>query len=184
MSTAIGILELSSIAAGFVVQDAVIKAAKVNLLIARTICPGKYIVVIGGKVANVKTSVQSGIEAGAGFVVDQIVIPKVDEKVFPALTGCVEIPESYSKSLGIIETFSAVTIIQAADVAVKAARVVLFRVHISMAIGGKGFMLLCGDVAAVKTAVSASVASIKEEGMLANKAIITGASKELFREYI
>ena len=184
MSPAIGILELSSIAAGFVVQDAVIKAARINLLIARTICPGKYIVVIGGKVASVNTSIQSGVEVGAGFIVDQIVIPKVDEKVFPALTGCVEIPESYNKSLGIIETFSAVTIIQAADAAVKAANVVLFRVHISMAIGGKGFMLLCGDVAAVKTAVSASVASIKEEGMLANKAIITGASKELFREYI
>ncbi len=184
MSSAIGILELSSIAAGFVVQDTIIKAANVNLLIARTICPGKYIVVIGGNVANVKISIQAGVKAGAGFIVDQLVIPKVDKKVFPALTGCVEIPKSYSKSLGIVETFSAVTIIQAADAAIKAADIVLFRVHISMAIGGKGFMLLCGDVAAVNTAVSAGVASIKEEGILVNKAIITGASKELFKEYI
>jgi len=34
------------------------------------------------------------------------------------------------------------------------------------------------------TAVLAGITNIKEEGMLANKAIITGASKELFKEYI
>lgn len=184
MAAAIGLLELSSIAAGFAAQDAILKAAEVELLMARTICPGKFIILIGGKVAGVETSIRSGADAAKGFIVDQLIIPNVDRRVFPALTGSVDVPESYSKAIGVIETFSSVSIIQAADTAVKSANVNLFRVHVAMAIGGKGFLLLCGDVASVKTAISAGVAAIKEEGMLVNMEIISGASKALFREYI
>ena len=184
MSASIGILELSSIAAGFNVQDTMLKASEVKILIARTICPGKYIIVIGGKVASVKASMSAGVLAASGYLVDQLLIPNVDKRVFPALTGCVELPESYQKALGAIETFSSASIIQAADAAVKAANVTLFRVHVAMAIGGKGFLLLCGDVGSVKAAVNSGIESIKEEGMLVNKVVISGASKELFREYI
>ena len=38
----IGALELSSIGMGFLVEDEMLKAASVELLIARTICSGKY----------------------------------------------------------------------------------------------------------------------------------------------
>ncbi|MCF8077773.1 MAG: BMC domain-containing protein [Desulfobacterales bacterium] len=184
MPAAIGLLELSSIASGFVAQDAIFKAADVELLMARTICPGKFIILIGGKVDSVKTSMKAGSDAAAGFIVDQLVIPNVDKRVFPALTGCVDIPEEYSRAVGVMETFSSVSIIQAADAAVKAANITLFRVHVAMAIGGKGFMLLCGDVASVKTAIAAGAAVIKEEGVLVNMEVISGASKELFREYV
>jgi len=184
MAAAIGLLELSSIAGGFVAQDAMLKAAEVELLMARTICPGKYLILIGGRVAAVKTSMRSGADAGAGFIVDQLVIPNVDQRIFPAIGGGVDIPQDYDKALGVMETFSSVSIILAADAAVKAANITLFRVHVAMAIGGKGFMLLCGDVASVKTAVSAAAAAIKEEGMLVNMAVISGASKALFGEYL
>jgi len=43
----IGLVELSSVARGFVVQDAMIKAASVQVLMARTICSGTYIVCAG-----------------------------------------------------------------------------------------------------------------------------------------
>lgn len=184
MSLSIGIIELSSITAGFVVQDAMLKAAEVNLLVARTVCPGKYLVVIGGKVTNVKTSIKSGLIAASGFLVDNRVIHNVDERVFPALSGAVEIPKRFSKAVGVIETFSAASAIQAADAAVKAANVVLFRVHLAMAIGGKAFLLVCGDVTAAKAAIDAGINAIKADGMLVNKAVISGASRELFREFI
>jgi microcompartment protein CcmL/EutN len=53
-----------------------------------------------------------------------------------------------------------------------------------MAIGGKGFMMVCGDVAAVKTAIEAGAARIQADGVLVNKVVITGARGELFREYV
>jgi bacterial microcompartment shell protein len=161
-----------------------LKAAEVKILISRTICPGKFIIVIGGKVASVNASMNAGVLAASGFLVDKLLIPNVDKRVFPALTGCAELPETYQKALGAIETFSAASIIKATDAAVKAANVTLFRVHVAMAIGGKGFLPFCGDVGSVKVAVNSGIESIKEDGMLVNNVVISGASKELFREYI
>jgi hypothetical protein len=50
--------------------------------------------------------------------------------------------------------------------------------------GGKGFLLLCGDVGAVKASVAAGIDAIKSEGMLVNQVVISGASETLFREHI
>ena len=184
MSLAIGILELSSIAAGYQVEDGMLKAADVELLVARTICPGKYIIVVSGTISAVKTALTSGERLAAGFQVDQIFLPNVDAQVFPALTGCVELPDTGRKALGIIETFSSSSIVKAADAAAKAANITLFRVHIAMAVGGKGFLLLCGDVGATNAAVAAAIEKIKDEGILVNQVVISNASEELFRDYI
>jgi len=184
MSGAVGMLELSSIAAGFVVQDAMIKAADIELLVARTICPGKYMIVIGGKVGSVNAAVEAGLGAAEGFLVEKLILPNIDPAIFPAISGCVSLPASGGQALGVIETFSAAATLRAADAAVKAAGVTLFRVHLSMAVGGKGFLLLTGDVGAVQSSVAAGVQTIKDDGMLVNKVVISGASKELFKEYL
>ncbi|MBM9512612.1 BMC domain-containing protein [Desulfogranum marinum] len=184
MTGAVGMLELSSIAAGFVVQDAVLKAADVELLVARTICPGKYMIVIGGKVGSVKAAMEAGLSASKGFLVEQLVLPNIDQAIFPAISGCVELVKTKGNALGVIETFSAASILRAADAAVKAAGVTLFRVHLSMAVGGKGFLLLAGDVGSVTASINSGVETIKDDGMLVNKAVISGASKELFKEYL
>lgn len=184
MPAAIGMIELSSIAAGFLVQDTMLKAAEVELLVARTVCPGKYLVIIGGKVSSVTASLRSGRQVAEGFLVDELLIPNVDPMIFPALSGCIDLPLNYQRALGIIETFSSASVIKAADASVKAAQVKLIRIHVAMAIGGKGFMMVCGDVESVKTAVEAGVARIKNDGVLVNRVVITGASKELFAEYI
>ena len=45
-SQAIGLIETSSIALGFSIADAVLKAANVEIIVNRTICPGKYLSLI------------------------------------------------------------------------------------------------------------------------------------------
>lgn len=184
MSTAIGMIELSSIAAGFSVGDAMIKSADVELCISRTICSGKYLLVVGGNIASVKAAVEAGAEAAGGFLIEKLLIPNVDAQVFPALSGVVNLPSDSGQALGVIETFSAVPIFQAADAAVKAADVILFRVHVSMAIGGKGFMLVCGNVASVKAAIDAGVEAVRDTGMLVNRIVVPSISPEMLRDYI
>ncbi len=184
MSNAIGIIELSSIAAGYQVEDAMLKAAAVNLLLARTICSGKFLVIVGGTVSAVSAAIDAGQEAGRGYVIESLNIPNIDKQVFSALTGSVTLPENHGRAVGIVETFSATPIIEAADAAVKAANVMLYRVHVSMAIGGKGYFLVNGDVSAVKAAVEAAVERVKETGMLVNRVVIPAASREIFQEYV
>ena len=44
----IGLVELSSVARGYTVEDAMIKAANVKIIMARTICSGKFLVAVAG----------------------------------------------------------------------------------------------------------------------------------------
>ena len=46
MPNAIGLIEVTSIAMGYELQDAMLKTADVELLTARTICSGKYLVIV------------------------------------------------------------------------------------------------------------------------------------------
>ena len=48
MGKAICMLELSSIARGIETSDYMIKAAQVSLLRSSTVCPGKYMIIVGG----------------------------------------------------------------------------------------------------------------------------------------
>ena len=58
---AIGIIETSSIAKGFQIADTMLKTANVSLVMNRTICPGKYMVLIGGGVDAVNSSIDAGL---------------------------------------------------------------------------------------------------------------------------
>lgn len=184
MSNAIGIVEFSSIAAGFDAQDAMLKAADVSVFIARTICSGKFLVIVGGSVSAVSAALDAGQMQGAGFVIEAVNIPNVDSQVFSALSGNVIVADHSFRGLGIVETFSPTIIIEAADAAVKAADVRLLRIHAAMAVGGKGFFLVNGDTAAITAAVDAAVEIAGSSGMLVNRVIIPAASKELLQEYL
>ena len=183
-SKAIGAIELSSVGIGYRVQDAMLKAAAVELLIARTICSGKYFIVVGGPVSDVTSSVAAGREAATEALIDELVIPDVHESVFPALGQSVVLDEAQTEALGVIETFSGVSIVAAADAAAKAGRVTLFRVHVAMALGGKGFCLMTGSVADVEAAVAAGAAVAAERGLLVSRIVIPRPAAELFDEYI
>ena len=83
----IGLIELTSIAAGFQACDAMLKAADVELVLARSICSGKYMVMVRGDVAAVEASVAAGIAEGKFWVIDSFVIPNLHESIFPAISG-------------------------------------------------------------------------------------------------
>lgn len=179
---AIGLIELNSIAAGFEVTDTMIKTAEVQLLVARTICSGKYMVIIGGEIASVRASVDSGIAVAAGSIIDSMVIPNVHEDIFPAISGSSVITEK--GALGIIEAFSVASLIEAADAAAKTATVQLIEIRLAMALGGKAFVTLTGEVAAVRAAVDAGAEVVAQKGLLVNKVVIPAPSGELYKEII
>jgi bacterial microcompartment shell protein len=180
----IGAVELSSIGVGFVVEDAMLKAANVQLLIARTICSGKYFVVLGGSVADVQASVDAGLEIAGEAIIDSMVLANVHESVFPALGQSVALARKEADALGVIESFSGTSIVAAADAAAKAANVKIFRIHVAMALGGKGLCLLTGTVADCEAAVKAGAQEVRDRGLLVTKIVIPGPSQELFAEYL
>ena len=175
----IGFLELNSIAKGIEAADAMCKAASVTLLEARPSCPGKYHILITGEVSAVQSSIKAGNLTGSGFVIDELVIPRIHPEVVAAINmSCM--PEN-PQSIGVLEFFSVTGSILAADAAVKSANVHLIELRLGTGIGGKSFVTLTGDVSAVKTAIENGANTAKDSGLLVNTAVIAHPDKALLK---
>jgi len=179
----IGLIEVSSVATGFGVEDTMLKAAAVKLLMARSICSGKFLIVVSGDVTSVEAALQAGASAAGPSLIEKRQIARVHPSVLEAISNAVEVDPRQLRSIGVIETFSAASIVEVADAAVKSANVTLLRVHLAMALGGKGFVLMAGDVASVQAAVAAGSKVAAEDGMLVGRGVIANPSEELFRDY-
>lgn len=178
----IGLIELSSVAAGFVAADTMLKAANVRLLLSRSICSGKFMVLIGGDTAAVDSAVAAGATAANGCLIDKLVISKVHPDVLVAL-GRTQ-PVAPEGALGILESFNVATLLLAADAAAKAANITLLEIRLAMALGGKAFVTMTGDVASVQAAVEAGRQVISEAGVLVNAVVISRPHPDVYRELI
>jgi microcompartment protein CcmL/EutN len=181
---AIGAIELSSIGIGYQIEDEMLKAASVDVMIARTICSGKYLIIVRGSVSDVESAVRAGLASAGEAIIDHLIIPNVHPTVFPALGQSVALGPEDAGALGVVETFSGVSVIAAADAAVKAARVTLFRIHVAMALGGKGLCLMTGPVADVRTGVQVAAEEARRRGLLVSEIVIPRPSRELFGDYL
>jgi microcompartment protein CcmL/EutN len=168
--SSIGLIELSSVATGYLVEDVMLKAGSVQLLMARSICSGKFLIVVAGDVTSVQAAVEAGGVAAGASLIERRQIARVHPSVLAAISNAVEIDPKQLRSIGVIETFSAASIIDAADAAVKSANVTLLRIHLAMALGGKGFVLMAGDVPACRQPSRPDPKAAAEEGMLVGRA--------------
>lgn len=178
MRESIGLMEFNSIAKGIEVTDTLLKASEVELVFSSPVCPGKYLIMITGEVAAVRNSLKSGKKNAEGFLVDDNVIPRVHEKVFPAISGTTEVEEI--DAVGIIDMYSSVSAVVAADQAVKAAEVELIEIRLARALGGKAYVIVTGDVADVRSAVDKAVEAVRDEGLLLGTVVIPSPHPELF----
>ncbi len=173
----IGLVEFNSIGAGIEAADGMLKVSDVELLFAKTICPGKYICLVRGDVAAVRSSVSRGEMMGRDAAIDSMVLPRVHGSVFPAINAASSLEKA--GALGIIETFSVASCLEAADVAAKAAKVQILDIRLAIGLGGKSFLVLTGDVSAVRAAVEAGKKPVTERGLLVRQIVIPSPCKEL-----
>src|SRR5678816_768079 len=62
---ALGLIESNSIARGIVVTDQMVKRAPVELVLRRTVSPGKHLTLVTGEVADVEEAMRVGVETAA-----------------------------------------------------------------------------------------------------------------------
>ena len=176
---AIGMNEVMSIPAGIQACDAMLKAAEVELISAGCVCAGKYYIVVAGEVAAVRSSIEAGREVAESLLIDSMVIPNVDPQVAPAISACTMVDRL--QALGIMETYSLCAAVQAADAAAKAAEVELLEVRLGRGLGGKSFILLTGEVAAVQSSIKAAEALEETKGLMAKSAVIPSPQPDMLK---
>jgi microcompartment protein CcmL/EutN len=172
---ALALLEFDSIAAGIVAGDAMIKRAPLDLIKAGTVQPGKYLVLIGGQVADLEEAIEAARTAEGSRMIDIVFLPDVHPNVVAAVAGART--EGEGEALGIIETATVAAIIQAADAGVKGARVTLRELRMADGLGGKGYLLFGGPVAEVEAAVSIGAARVP--GELVRETVIAQVHQEM-----
>jgi microcompartment protein CcmL/EutN len=172
---AIAFLETSSIAKGVESVDAMMKRASVDLLMTTIVPRGKYLILIGGPVADVEAALRAGLDTAGNTVVDHFLIQNADPQLPAAIRGKVKVDRI--EAVGIIETKEVASAIYAGDAAVKAANVTLIEARNQP--GAKGLVVVTGDVAAVRAAVAAGVATIRKDGMLVAEVVIPRAHDAL-----
>ena len=101
----------------------------------------------------------------------------IDAQVLKAVSACSE-PENF-EALGIIETFSLVSALLCADAAVKAAEIKLIEIRLGRGLGGKSFVTLTGDVAAVRHAVETAKTDEQVKGMITRVVVIPSPHPDL-----
>lgn len=174
----IGILESNSIAKGIEAADAAMKAADINLIYAKPVCPGKHITLFYGDVAAVRASLEAGETVLGYHLVDSVVIARVHPQVLQAM-NLSTVPGNVN-AVGIMEFYSITAAVYAADAAVKAADITLIEVRTGIGIGGKSIVVLTGEVSAVEEAVAAGIEIGKEKGFVLTSTVIARPKKEVF----
>lgn len=176
---AIAIFEFSSISAGIVSGDAMVKAAPLGVIYAGTVHPGKYLILVEGDTASVEEAVEVGTAVASEALVDMVFLPDVHPSVAAAVTGNTRRAPVGEEALGVIETTSVAAAIDAADAGVKAADVDLAAIRLADGLGGKGYILFSGVVGAVEAALEAAVARAESHGALVRSDLIAQLHDEM-----
>ncbi|MBE6693791.1 MAG: BMC domain-containing protein [Ruminococcaceae bacterium] len=180
MYQSVGVIEIKSIAKGIEATDDALKSAGIRLISAHTSCPGKYEIILTGAVADVTAAVEHVKSRFDEKLIDSCIIGRIDNQVIEALFGT-QATEKHG-SLGIIEAYSAASTIKAADIAVKTAKVAIIELRISRGMGGKGMVLVVGDVGDVTAAVEAGARHAQDQGLFCNSAVIPAPHEELWAQ--
>ncbi|MGI6108627.1 MAG: BMC domain-containing protein [Eubacteriaceae bacterium] len=177
MKKALGFIEFKTIPVGIEATDEMLKSGNVELVTSTPICPGKFITIISGDVGAVQSSVRTGEKVGGSYVVDSFMIANINEKVMPALTGTMPLPDV--ESLGMVETIDGISSILAADAAAKASNIDLLEIRIARGLGGKAYFIITGEVSSVKRAIQASIDVLKDTGSITSHTVIARPHKDI-----
>lgn len=167
---ALALLEFSSIAVGIKAADAMVKRAPIETVRSGTVHNGKYLVLIGGQVADVEESLSAGRETGGGDLLDYVLLPQVHPDVVECIGG--RRAPGPTDALGVVETTTAAAAIHAADAGIKTAMVQLVEVRLADGLGGKGIVLFSGLVADVQAAVLGGTGALERPDLLVRQVVI------------
>ena len=170
----IGVQEFSSIAAGYLALDAIVKAAPVSILASRIVTPGKLVVLFTGDVASVDASLTAGRSSADCRDATARVLEKFGRIDFFVHSAAIRGPVNVAEwdALGIIESYSVTAGIEAADLAAKEAEIEIPEIRLAGGMGGKSTIKIMGRIEDVEASLAAGAGCVEGKGLLCRKVVI------------
>ena len=151
----LALLEIDGVPRAIRAQDAALKRAPTLVLACTPVSSGKAVLILAGSIAAVEESLKEAEEIVGSRRLDRLFLPGVHPDLLLALRGART--ERHGEALAILELKNVAATLEAADSALKAAKVGLGRLHLATGFGGKGFFTLWGEQAEVEAGVAASL---------------------------
>ena len=155
---ALALVELDSVARGYLAVDALVKRSPVDLLEANLVEPGKFLILFAGGVAEVEEAMEAALEVAEDAVMDKLLLPFVHEAIVPGLRG--EQVQVYPDTIGVVEGRTIASVLGACDRALKDAEVKLTGLRITPALGGRAFFVVQGVQSDVEAALEVARAKL------------------------
>lgn len=170
MNSAIGLIEYLKIPTGMVAADKMIKVANIEILEASVVCPGKYVVIFKGNLSEVKAAIDLGKREFEENLIDYFILGNPSEKIYKTIIGATDV--EIESAVGIIESYSVATAVEAADIAVKTANVEIVELRLARGLCGKSYFVITGLISDVEASTKSSIKYLKEKGMYLDSGII------------
>jgi len=181
MAHALALLEYSSVAAGVVAVDRMLKRSPVALLRCGTVHPGRWLALVGGSVASTQEAHAEGVLHGrdGGTLVDEVCLPDPHPALAAAIAGERRGPDG--EAVGVLETTSSPTLLRAVDAALKAVAVGLVEVRLADDLGGRAVAVLDGRLTEVQAALDEAAAVTAACGVTAAASLTARLDETLRR---
>ena len=147
------LLEFTTVAAGVLASDRMVKRAPIALLRCGTIHPGRFLILVGGSVASTEEAFLVGEELGEaeGTLAGSVFLGDVHPNLHDAVLGGRRGLEG--DALVVVETRSSPALLAAVDAAVKSTPVILSEIRLGDDLGGHALALMSGDLTDAETAL-------------------------------
>lgn len=157
-------IELASIARGVVVLDQMAKRAETTIVAARTLSPGRYLILISGNEAEVEEALAAALETAKEDRVDELLLHDPHPALRDALAGSPGL--DWGESLLIVETSTVSSALLGAERALKAAEVALLELRLGAGLSGKGVFTMSGALHMIEAAAHAVAEALPEARLI------------------
>ena len=179
MNKSIGSLEFRSISRGIEVTNEMVKKSNVEIIYFKSICPGKFIVILAGDEGAINEAIGHGSELGKGSIVDSFILHAISSAIISGIRNQYTSKEVHG-AIGVLETNKVCAGIKALDKTLKESDVTLIKMHLAFAIGGKFVYIVTGSLSSIQSGFL-QAQNVLEKGELTHSSIIPAPSSEMLK---
>ncbi|SHJ56711.1 BMC domain-containing protein [Hathewaya proteolytica DSM 3090] len=179
MRDALAIVELSSVSKGYEIADRMLKIADLDVIMCKSICPGKFLIALTGYVADVEMALNEVNHIEDKHVLSNFIITNPHEDIINSISKKY-ISKKISKAIGIVEHSSVAYSIKYLDCILKYCNVNLVKFVPGNLVGGKGYFIISSELSNVQEAVDYALKNIGRNKLI-NISVIPAPSEELLK---
>ena len=173
MREAIYLVEYTRIPVGIDMLDRMVNSASVSIIYARPICIGKFLIVLGGDVGDVRQAQKTVADSAEKRLLKEHLLTNAHREILAYFRRgpSDHVTIQGKTAVGILETREIASGFQSLDAALKSGNVQLEQVWMGHFIGGKLCYLLSGTVEDISTAIEAAGGALPEKSLVESRII-------------